>query len=195
MKTGERGHEITLLLKQWSNGDRQSLDQLISLVYPELHKIAAHYMTGERSGHTLQPTALVHEAYLRLVRRPEREWQNRAHFFAVAARIVRAILVDHARARLASKRSSDRLELTMPDSVRSRMPGGVDLLDLDAALEALQKIDKEQSRIVEMRFFGGLSMQEAAQALDISESTAKREWIVAKTWIHRHLQMGREEHE
>ena len=191
----ERGREITLLLKQWSSGDQQALDRLVPLVYPELRAIAARYMTRERPGHTLQPTALVNEAYLRLVRQPEKEWHDRAHFFAVAARIVRGVLVDYARARRTAKRSGDRLEVTMPEPVRSRMPAGVDLLDLDAALEALQKIDIEQSRIVELRFFGGLSMEEVAQALGTSTSTAKREWTIAKTWIRRHIQGGREDHE
>jgi len=191
----ERGTEITLLLKQWSSGDQQALDRLIPLVYPELRAIAARYMTRERPEHTLQPTALVNEAYLRLVRQPEKEWHDRAHFFAVAARIVRGVLVDYARARRTSKRSGDRLEVTMPEPGRSRMPAGVDLLDLDAALDALQKIDMEQSRIVELRFFGGLSMEEAAQVSGISTSTAKREWTIAKTWIRRHIQGGREDHE
>jgi RNA polymerase sigma factor (TIGR02999 family) len=192
---GEHGQQITLLLKQWSSGDQQALDSLITLVYPELRAIAARYITRERPGHTLQPTALVNEAYLRLVRQPEREWHDRAHFFAVAARIVRGVLVDYARARRTSKRSSDRLEVTMPAPVRGRLPAGVDLLDLDAALEALQKIDIEQSRIVELRFFGGLSMEEAARALGISMSTANREWTIAKTWIRRHIKGGREDHE
>jgi RNA polymerase sigma factor (TIGR02999 family) len=191
----DRGGEITLLLKQWTSGDQQALDRLITLVYPELRAIAAHYMTRERLGHTLQPTALVHEAYLRLVRQPEKEWHDRAHFFAVAARIVRGILVDHARARRASKRSGERLELTMPEPGRSRMPAGVDLMDLDAALEALQKIDSRQSRIVELRFFGGLSMEEVAQAMGISMSAAKREGTIAKTWIRRHIQGENGNHE
>jgi RNA polymerase sigma factor (TIGR02999 family) len=178
--------EVTLLLKQWSNGDPQALERLISLVYPELRAIAARYMARERVGHTLQPTALVHEAYLRLARQPEKEWEGRKHFFAVAARIVRGILVDYARTRGRSKRSGGRLQVTVP--ARSQMPGGIDLLDLHDALEGLQKIDGEQSRIVELRFFGGLSMEEVGEALGISTSTAKREWTIAKTWIRRHLQ-------
>ena len=178
--------EVTLLLKQWSNGDPQALERLISLVYPELRAIAARYMARERVGHTLQPTALVHEAYLRLVWQPEKEWEGRKHFFAVAARIVRGILVDYARTRGRSKRSGGRLQVTVP--ARSQMPGGIDLLDLHDALEGLQKIDGEQSRIVELRFFGGLSMEEVGEALGISTSTAKREWTIAKTWIRRHLQ-------
>lgn len=189
----ERGREITLLLKQWSSGDQQALNRLFTLVYPELRAIAARYMARERPGHTLQPTALVNEVYLRLVRQPDKEWHDRAHFFAVAAHIVRGVLVDYARARRALKRSSDRMEVTMPEP--ARMPSGVDLLDLDTALEALQKIDIEQSRIVELRFFGGLSMEEVAQALGTSTSTAKREWTIAKTWIRRHIQGGREDHE
>lgn len=180
--------DITLLLKQWSLGDAQSLDRLIAIVYPELRRIAASHMRQERPGHTLEPTALVHEAYLRLVRQPGKEWQDRKHFFAVAARIVRGILVDYARARGRSKRDGGRLQVTAP--ARSQTPGGVDLLDLDAALEALQKVDGQQSRIVELRFFGGLSMEEVGEALGISTSTAKREWTIAKTWIRRRIAGG-----
>jgi RNA polymerase sigma factor (TIGR02999 family) len=180
--------DITLLLKQWSDGDQQALDRLVSLVYPELRTIAARYLVRERAGHTLQCTALVHEAYLRLVQQPEKQWQDRRHFFAVAARIVRGILVDYARARQTSKRSGGRLQVTMPEPAKSQLPGGVDLLDLDAALQALEKLDQQQSRIVELRFFGGLSMEETAATLGLSTSTAKREWTTAKTWIRRHIQ-------
>jgi RNA polymerase sigma factor (TIGR02999 family) len=183
--------DITLLLRQWSNGDQQALDRLVNLVYPELRAIAARYMARERAGHTLQCTALVHEAYLRLVQQPDKQWQDRKHFFAVAARIVRGILVDYARARQTSKRDSGRLQVTMAEPAKSHMPGGVDLLDLDAALEDLAKLDQQQSRIVELRFFGGLSMEETAETLGISTSTAKREWTTAKTWIRRHIQGAR----
>jgi RNA polymerase sigma factor (TIGR02999 family) len=188
----ECGQEITLLLKQWSHGDREALDRLISLVYPELRTIAARHMAGERAGHTLQCTALVHEAYLRLVRRSDKDWQDRKHFFAVAARIIRGILVDYARARRTSKRSGDRLQVTLPGAERKRAPAGVDLLDLDAALDALHQLDPQQSRIVELRFFGGLSMEETADSIGVSTSTAKREWTIAKTWIRHHIQGVRE---
>jgi len=177
--------EITLLLKQWSNGDRQALDRLISLVYPELRAIAARHLRQERLGHTLQPTALVHEAYLRLVRQPEKEWQDRKHFFAVAARVVREILVDYARTRGRLKRGGGRLQVPLP---AGQPGGGVDVLHLHAALEALARIESQQSRIVELRFFGGLSMEEVGEALGVSTSTAKREWTIAKTWIRRHLE-------
>ena len=177
--------EITLLLRQWSNGDRQAVDRLISLVYPQLRAIAARHLARERSGHTLEPTALVHEAYLRLVRQPEKEWQDRKHFFAVAARVVRGILVDYARSRGCLKRGGGRLQVPLP---AGQPGGGVDLLDLHAALEALDRIESQQSRIVELRFFGGLSMEEVGEALGVSTSTAKREWTVAKTWIRRHLE-------
>ncbi|MBI3684185.1 MAG: sigma-70 family RNA polymerase sigma factor [Acidobacteria bacterium] len=179
-------HEITLLLKQWSSGDQQALERLVSLVYPELRAIAARYLTRERAGHTLQCTALVHEAYLRLVRTPAKEWNDRKHFFAVAARIVREILVDHARARRTYKRGSGRVQVTIEEAAGT--PAAVDLLDLDAALEELHKIDAQQSRLVELRFFGGLSIEETAETLGISTSTAKREWTTAKTWIRRHMQ-------
>ncbi len=191
-KGDDSGEEITVLLKRWSGGDRQALDRLIRIVYPELRAIAARYLAGERHGHTLQCTALVHEAYLRLVRRSEKEWQDRAHFFAVAARVIRSILVDYARARGRLKRGGDSVEITSPEPARDPAVAIVDVLDLDAALEALHKIDPQQSRIVELRYFGGLSMDEVALAVGISTSTAKREWTTAKTWIRRQMQGARE---
>jgi len=157
--------EITFLLKRWSGGDQQALDRLVSLVYPELHAIATRYMVRERPGHTLQCTALVHEAYLRLVQQPEKQWEGRRHFFAVAVRIVRGVLVDYARARRTAKRNADRLQVTMPEQAESRTPTGVDLLDLDTALDELEKLDEQQSRIVELRSFGGLSMEETAETV------------------------------
>lgn len=184
--------EITQLLKRWGNGDRPALDRLVRIVYPELRAIAARCLARERPGHTLQCTALVHEAYLRLVRQSDKEWQDRTHFFAVAARIIRGILVDYARARCRLKRSGSPLEITAPDMARHPSAANVDLLDLDAALDALHKLDPLQSRIVELRYFGGLSMDEVAVAAGISTSTAKREWTTAKTWIRRHMEGARE---
>jgi len=180
--------DITRLLRDWSNGDEKALPPLIDLVYPELHRIAARLLSRERSNHTLQPTALVNEAYLRLAhQQPGREWQDRTHFYAVAARVVRAVLVDHARARLASKRGDGAVGVELEEHHAQADPPPVDLLDLDAALRALEQMDAEQGRIVELRYFAGLSIEETAQALGISISSVKRGWLAAKTWIRVRL--------
>jgi RNA polymerase sigma factor (TIGR02999 family) len=180
-------HEVTRLLRDWAGGNQRALTRLMELVYPELHRIAAQHLRHERQGHTLQPTALVSEAYLRLARRPDRQWQDRAHFFAVAARVVRSILVDHARARLSIKRGSGAMTVVLSDADASVPAPEVDLLDLDNALGALERLDPLQSKIVEMRYFAGLSIEETAKVLDMSPSTVKRDWIVAKTWIRRQM--------
>ena len=180
--------QITRLLHDWSRGDSNALSRLVEAVYPELKRIAARHLRGERSGHTLQPTAIVNEAYVRLAQQePGKQWQDRTHFFAVAARVVRAVLIDHARARRAAKRGSGlaSVELTVADISVPAPP--VDLLDLDAALRALEELDPEQGRIVELRYFAGLSIDETAEALGTSPSTVKRGWLVAKTFIRRHL--------
>ena len=157
-------------------------------VYPELRRIAARHLRSERAGHTLQPTALVHEAYLRLAQQePGKEWQDRTHFFAVAARVVRAILVDHARARQAVKRGAGGLTVELTAENMPAAPASVDVLDLDAALRALEALDAEHVRIVELRYFAGLSIDEAAEALGTSPSSVKRGWLAAKTFIRRHL--------
>jgi RNA polymerase sigma factor (TIGR02999 family) len=181
-------HDVTLLLQRWTDGDRASMDRLIELVYPEMQKIALRYLQHERVDHTLQSTALVHEAYMRLVQQPDKQWANRSHFFAVASRIIRGILVDYARAKLTVKRGAGAAQISLSDAMIGQDPGEVDLLDLDNALNALQKLDPQQSQIVEMRFFGGLSIEETAEVLKVSPSTVKRDWIMAKTWIRR--QMG-----
>ncbi len=180
-------HKVTRLLHDWAGGDEQALTRLMELVYPELHRIAAQHLRRERQGHTLQPTALVNEAYLRLARRPDKQWQDRSHFFAVAARIVRAILVDHARARQTVKRGSGALTVVLSDSAAQVPAPEVDLLDLDAALHALEQLDPQQGRIVELRYFAGLSIEETAGVLGISASSVKRDWVVAKTWIRRRV--------
>lgn len=183
------GPELTRLLHDWSNGQPQALPRLMEIVYPELHNIAARYLSRERQGHTLQPTALVNEAYLRLAQHaPGKAWTDRTHFFAVSARIVRAVLVDHARARHAEKRGAgvEVIELS-EEAVASSPAPLVDLLDLDAALTALERLDAQQSRIVELRHFAGLSIEETASVLNVSESTVKRDWVAAKTWIRRHM--------
>ncbi|MEO8679224.1 MAG: ECF-type sigma factor [Vicinamibacterales bacterium] len=180
--------EITRLLRDWSSGDATALPLLVEKVYPELRRIAARHLQRERTGHTLQPTALVNEAYMRLAQQqPGKHWQDRTHFFAVAAHVVRAVLVDHARARRAVKRGSGVIgeDLTLVNASVAAMP--VDVLDLDAALQALEAMDQEQVRIVELRYFAGLSIDETAEALGTSASTVKRGWLAAKTYIRRHL--------
>lgn len=177
---------MTQLLMQSRAGDRAALDRLMPMVYDELRLIAARYLRKERPGHTLQSTALVNEAYLRLVDQ-RGEWQNRAHFFGVAARIIRSLLVDHARARLASKRGGQKLTLRLDESIALPAQRELHLIAVDDALTSLSRIDEQQSRIVELRFFGGLTIEETSEVLQISPSTVKRDWILAKTWIFREL--------
>ena len=180
--------ELTRLLHEWSNGHSDALPRLMELVYPELHRIAARHLSRERAGHTLQPTALVNEAYMRLAQQqPGQQWNDRTHFFAVAARVVRAVLVDHARARGAVKRGDGAVGVELAEAHASVAARPVDLLDLDAALVELEAMNAEQSRIVELRYFAGLSIDETAEALAISPSTVKRGWLAAKTWIRRRL--------
>jgi RNA polymerase sigma factor (TIGR02999 family) len=178
--------DVTELLNAWSQGDPGALDRLIPLVYGELRKLAHHYLRAERSGATLQSTALVHEAYLRLVKQEPVDWQSRSHFFGVASRLIRQILVDQARKRNAARRGSGDLRLVWELSDGSPA-GEVDLLLLDNALTGLAHLDERQSRIVELRFFGGLSVEETAVALGISERTVKREWASAKAWLFQQL--------
>lgn len=180
-------HEVTRLLHEWASGNEAVLSPLMDLVYPELRRLAARHLRSERSGHTLQPTELVHEAYLRLAQQPDKVWNDRTHFFAVAARIVRNILVDHARARLTAKRGSGSLTIALADEVAQVAPPEVDLLDLESALRRLEQMNQQQSRVVELRYFGGLSIEETAEVLRISVSSVKRDWIVAKTWIRRQM--------
>lgn len=179
--------ELTQLLNQWSSGNADALPRLLEIVYPELRKIAASRLRSERADHTLQPTGLVHEAYMRLAHQPGKDWQNRTHFYAVAARVVRAVLVDHARARRRIKRGSGAANVELTEWNASVPAPQVDLLDLDAALKELETIDAERARIVELRHFAGLSIEETAEALGISDSTVKRGWLAAKTWIRRRL--------
>ncbi|HEY3739652.1 MAG TPA: sigma-70 family RNA polymerase sigma factor [Bryobacteraceae bacterium] len=178
---------MTQLLVQWKDGDRESLDRLIPLVYQELRTIAQRFLRNEKAGHTLQSTALVHEAYLRLVDQSRTNWQNRAHFFGVAATIIRNILVDHARARQASKRGGPMPALSLDEAIALSPKRDRELIAVDDALMNLSRLDPQQSRIVELRFFGGLTIEETAEVLDISVSTVKRDWILAKTWIGRAL--------
>jgi RNA polymerase sigma factor (TIGR02999 family) len=167
--------------------DRQSADSLLPIVYQELRRLAASYLRRERPGQTLQPTALVHEAYLRLLKdRPER-WQNRAHFCAIAAHSMRQILIERARARGAQKRGGGGPRVTLDEALVAGGEQSIDILALDHALERLHAIDAEQARLVELRFFGGLTVEETAEAMDISPATVKRHWAVARAWLAREL--------
>jgi RNA polymerase sigma factor (TIGR02999 family) len=181
-----RSQSVTELLAQWRAGDPSALEALIPLVYAELHRIAHHYLRGERHGHTLQSTALVNEAYLRLVSQVPGQIDNRTHFLGVAAHVMRQILVDHARAERAAKRDGGtRVELD--ESVHPRHCVDVDVLALDEALKGLAQLDRDQCRIVEMRFFAGLSVEETAAVMDVSPATVKREWALARAWLSREL--------
>ena len=178
--------EVTRLLLAWRQGDRDALDRLIPLVYGELHRMAERYLRRERRGHTLQPSAIVNEAYLRLLGRQGADWKNRAHFFAVAAQSMRRILVEHARHRDAKKRGGQGTRYLL-DTVVLTEPRAVDLIAVDDALAKLTALDSEQGRVVELRFFGGLTEEETAEALEISLSTVHRKWLLAKAFLHREL--------
>ena len=180
--------EITELLLAWNAGDEQALQQLMPLVQDELHRLAHRYMAGERAGHPLQTTALVNEAYLRLVDSSRVKWQNRAHFFAVSAQLMRRILVDFARARKKLKRGGDLAHVSLDEAlIISRQPSA-DLIALDDALKALAAFDERKSKIVELRFFGGLSVEETAEVLSVSAVTVMRDWSFAKVWLMRELE-------
>lgn len=180
--------DVTLLLDRINRGDGKAPEELLPHVYGELRKLAQSYLKLERPDHTLQATALVHEAYIRLVDWENVSWQNRAHFFAVAARVMRKILVDHAREKRAAKRNfGQKMSLDEAISLPGQNDRGVDLIALDEALERLNKFDRTQSGIVELRFFGGLTIEETAHALGISPATVKREWAIARTWLFREI--------
>jgi len=179
-------HDVTQLLARWTGGDPQALDTLLSLVYDELRRLARSYLQRERSDHTLQSTALVHEAYLRLVNQ-DVSWQNRAHFFGIAAQMMRRVLVDHARSRNAAKRGEGVCRVTLNEDIMGAGQRDVDVIALDKALTDLAAFDPQQSRIVELRFFAGLSIDDAAEVLTISPATVKREWAMAKAWLHREM--------
>ena len=181
---------ITQLLERWSQGDEEALDQLMPLVYDELHRLAGAYLRSERREHTLQPTALVNEAYLKLVRQRNIQWQNRAQFFGVAAQLMRRILVDHARANYAEKRGGDRVNVSLKNIGAFGTQPTTDVLALHDVLNRLAEIDPDQSRIVELRFFGGLTIEEAAEVMQVSHSTVEREWKIAKAWLKRELTKG-----
>ena len=178
---------ITELLVAWSDGDRAALDELVPLVQSELRRIGRNYMRGERKGHTLQTTALINEAYVRLVDQKHVRWQNRAHFLAIASELMRRILVDYARRRLYQKRGAGALQVTLGDAETIPVERTPDLVALDEALTSLTKIDKRRGRVVELKFFGGLSIEETAEVLKISPTTVERDWTIAKAWLHKTL--------
>jgi len=178
---------VTELLRNWSDGDKQAQEKLFQVVYNELHRQAARYLRNENPGLSLQTTDLIHEAYLRLTSQQHVEWQNRLHFFAIAAKVMRRILIDHVRSRQAAKRGGSDIRLPLEDAMIVSPARDLDLLALDEALTRLAAIDSQQSQIVELRFFSGLSVEETAKVLDVSERTVKRDWNVAKAWLRREL--------
>ena len=179
-------HDVTQLLVQWAKGDKEALDDLTPLVYKELRRLATSHLRRERKSHTLQPTALVHEAYLRLVDQKNPNWQNRSHFFGVASQLMRRILVDHARRRQANKRAVQKVSLE--EAISFQQGRSRELLALDASLTALEKLDPRKGRAVELRYFGGLSMDEIAQMLDVSSVTVRRDLRMAEAWLNRKMQ-------
>ena len=184
----EAGQNITQLLLTWKDGNLEALEKLMPLVYDELHRQAARFLRRERADHTLQTTALIHEAYLKLVDVREMNWESRTHFFAIAANIMRRILVDYARAKNAEKRGGDYLKIPLEEAASvAGKEKGIDLMALDEALTKLEKIDRRQARIVELRYFGDLTLEETAKALDISRTTVADDWAMARAWLHREL--------
>ena len=181
---------VTELLRNWSDGDKQAQEKLFQVVYDELHRQAARYLRNEQPGLSLQTTDLIHEAYLRLINQEYVEWQNRLHFFAIAAKVMRRVLVDHVRSRQAAKRGGGDIRLPLEDAIVVSPGLDLDFVALDEALTKLAGIDPQQSQIVELRFFSGLSVEETAQVLDVSERTIKRDWNVAKAWLRRELSRG-----
>jgi RNA polymerase sigma-70 factor (ECF subfamily) len=183
-------HDVTVLLAEVIKGDQQAASKLVPLVYNELRRLAGHYMRRERADHTLQATALVHEAYLKLVRHQSVDWRNRAHFFGIAAQVMRHILVDHARGHGREKRGAGQELVCLDEGLVVSPEKSGEVLKLDESLERLAKLDARQAKLVELRFFGGLTVEETAQVLGISPRTVKREWSVAKAWLHGDLRQS-----
>ena len=179
--------DVTRLLIAWGQGDQAALDELLSLVYQELHRMAHRHLGRERGAHTLQTTALIHEAYLRLIDQKEAQWRNCAHFFAIAAQMMRRILVDHARARQYQKRGGGAQQVTFDEALEVSDERAAEVVALDKALAALARFDERKSRLVELRFFGGLSIEETAEVLGVSPGTVMRDWTLAKTWLQRQI--------
>ncbi len=187
-QSANTSQDISRLLRQWSEGNRAAFEELLPLVYEELHRQAARYLRRERAGHTLQTTALIHEAYLRLIDQRDMQWESRTHFFAIAAQMMRRVLVDYARAKHREKRGGDDVRLPLEDVMLvAADEKGIDLMALDQALTRLGAVDEQQSRVVELRYFGGLSLEKTAEVLHISRATAARDWDVAKAWLRREL--------
>ena len=180
-------NEITQLLQAWGAGDQAALDRLAPLVYGELHRLAKSYLRGERAGHLLQTTALINEAYLRLIDWPKSDWENRAQFFGIAAQMMRRVLVDFARSRQYAKRGGDAQQVSLSEAEALPIDRDAEIIKLDDALQSLAELSPRQCRIVELRFFGGLSVEETAEVLDISPRTVIREWNVARAWLYREL--------
>jgi RNA polymerase sigma factor (TIGR02999 family) len=184
----ERDGQVSSLLRQWSDGEEQALEQLVPIIYKELRRLAHYHLRRERDGHTLQTTALVHEVYLRLRGQNEPRWEDRAHFFAVAARLMRRILVDYSRRRGAEKRGGASTHISLDDALTIPVGKQFDLLALDEALDALSSIQPRKYQVVEMRFFAGLGAKEIAMVLKTTEATVRRDWIIAKGWLFRYLE-------
>jgi len=182
--------DVTEWLSRWAQGDREAFDVLAPSIYGELRQIAAAYLRRERPDHTLQPTALVNEAFLRLVEQREVDWQNRQHFFGVSAQLMRRILVDYARQRVADKRGGGRIHVALDDALAVAESSRIDIIMIDDALRGLASIDPNQVRLIELRFFGGLTIEDAAETLGWSTGTAKREWRLARAWLRRELSKG-----
>ena len=180
-------HAVTILLQAWGGGDKQALDRLAPLVYRELRRIAGRMMAAERPNHTLQATALVNEAYVRLVDARQVSWQDRAHFFALCARAMREILIDHARSRRSAKRGGGEFAIEIDEAMAVGAAPELNLLEIDDALRRLAEIDPRKSQVVELRFFGGLNLEEAAEALNVSTKTVQRDWDLARAWLCREL--------
>jgi RNA polymerase sigma factor (TIGR02999 family) len=189
--TASSPNEMTQWLLDWSAGDKTALDQLMPLVYDELRRLAHYHLGRERQGHTLQTTALVNEAYLRLIDQQRVQWQNRAHFFGIASQLMRRILVDHARSRHYAKRGGGAQRVSLDEALVVAQERAAEVLALDDALTALAGIDQRKSQIVEMRFFGGLSIEETAAVLAVSPGTIMRDWTLAKAWLHREISKER----
>jgi len=188
MERDESSEQVTQLLTNWSKGDPSAREAVLPLVYDELRRLAASYLRRERSDHTLQATALVHEAYLRLVEHDDANWQNRQHFFGAAAQLMRRILVDHARSHLAAKRGSGAVKVELTEAIAISQDQPAELLALDESLTRLAALDSQQARVVELRVFAGLTVEETAEVLSISTATVKREWALAKAWLLRQIQ-------
>ncbi len=187
-ENAENSRNITRMLKDWSGGNREALDELLPFVYTELHRQASRYLRRERHDHTLQTTALINEAYMKLIDQSEVEWQNRAHFFAIAAQTMRRILVDYARTRKREKRGGDDVKLQLDDAINvSTKEKSIDLVALDEALNRLAEFDERQAKVVELRYFSGMTEEETAEVLSISPATVRRDWNMAKAWLFHQL--------